>query len=47
MRAMPAPHVRSGVGRHVRIPESALAEFIKAGTVEPMTVWSHRRSRVA
>jgi excisionase family DNA binding protein len=35
------------VGRHVRIPESALAEFIKAGTVEPMTVWSHRRSRVA
>ncbi len=35
------------VGRHVRIPESALAEFIKAGTVEPMTAWSHRRRRVA
>lgn len=26
------------VGRHVRIPESALREFIKAGTVEPVTV---------
>jgi len=26
------------VGRHVRIPESALHEFIKAGMVEPMTV---------
>ena len=25
------------VGRHVRIPESALAEFIAAGTVEPVT----------
>jgi excisionase family DNA binding protein len=25
------------VGRHVRIPESALREFINAGTVEPMT----------
>jgi excisionase family DNA binding protein len=25
------------VGRHVRIPESALCEFISAGTVEPMT----------
>lgn len=24
------------VGRHVRIPESALAEFIAANTVEPM-----------
>lgn len=23
------------VGRHVRIPESALADFIAAGTVEP------------
>jgi excisionase family DNA binding protein len=34
------------VGRHVRIPESALAEFIAAGTVEPVTAWSHRR-RVA
>ena len=25
------------VGRHVRIPRSALEEFIVAGTVEPMT----------
>ncbi len=25
------------VGRHVRITESALAEFIEAGRVEPMT----------
>jgi excisionase family DNA binding protein len=35
------------VGRHVRIPESALAEFIAAGTVEPVTAWSHRRRKVA
>ncbi len=35
------------VGRHVRIPESALAELIEAGTVEPMTAWSHRRRKVA
>jgi excisionase family DNA binding protein len=26
------------VGRHVRIPESALAEFIVAGIVEPVTM---------
>ncbi len=26
------------VGRHVRIPESALSEFLAAGTVEPITV---------
>jgi excisionase family DNA binding protein len=26
------------LGGHVRIPESALAEFIRAGTVEPITV---------
>ena len=26
------------LGRHVRISESALAEFIKAGRVEPMAV---------
>ena len=25
------------VGRHVRIPESAVAEFIQAGTVQPFT----------
>lgn len=35
------------VGRHVRIPESALREFIRAGTVEPATAWAHRRRRVA
>jgi excisionase family DNA binding protein len=26
------------VGRHVRIPESALRDFINAGVVEPVTV---------
>jgi excisionase family DNA binding protein len=33
------------VGRHVRIPESALREFIAAGLVEPVTHGS--RGRVA
>lgn len=33
------------VGRHVRIPESALREFITAGMVEPMTV--ARKGRAA
>lgn len=33
------------IGRHVRIPESALADFIAAGTVQPVTSWSHRRRR--
>ena len=32
------------VGRHVRIPESALAEFIAAGVVEPVT---RRRGKAA
>jgi excisionase family DNA binding protein len=32
------------VGRHVRIPESALREFINAGMVEPMTVSRRRRA---
>ena len=31
------------VGRHVRIPESALAEFIASGVVDPVI----RRGRVA
>jgi excisionase family DNA binding protein len=31
--------------RHVRIPESALREFIQAGLVEPVT--TRERSRVA
>ena len=33
------------VGRHVRIPESALREFIAAGIVEPVTV--ARKGRAA
>jgi excisionase family DNA binding protein len=33
------------VGRRLRIPESALAEFIALGTVQPVTAWSHRRRR--
>jgi excisionase family DNA binding protein len=33
------------VGRHVRIPESALCEFIAAGLVEPIT--TTRRERAA
>ncbi|MEO3811947.1 excisionase family DNA-binding protein [Sphaerisporangium sp. B11E5] len=32
------------VGRNVRIPESALEDFIRAGVVEPITV---RRGRAA
>jgi excisionase family DNA binding protein len=35
------------VGRHVRIPESALREFINAGMIEPVTSWAHRRTRKA
>lgn len=36
------------IGRHVRIPESALAEFIKAGRVGPLTATNvRRRSRGA
>ena len=34
------------LGRHVRIPESALREFIAAGLVEPITTKSTKR-RVA
>lgn len=31
-------------GRHVRIPESAIREFIAAGLVEPITIaWSDGR----
>jgi excisionase family DNA binding protein len=32
------------VGRHVRIPESALREFIAAGLVEPITTRKRRRA---
>ena len=35
------------VGRHVRIPESALRKFIRAGTVQPITPRSTRRGRAA
>ena len=35
------------VGRHVRIPESALGEFIAAGTVQPMTARGQKRWRAA
>jgi excisionase family DNA binding protein len=31
------------VGRHVRIPESALREFITAGLVEPVTIRNRRK----
>ena len=39
-----APAIK--VGRHVRISEPALAEFIKASRVPPMeasTIWRHNR----
>lgn len=32
------------IGRHVRIPDSALAEFIAAGVVEPIISTSKRRA---
>lgn len=33
------------IGRHVRIPESAIREFIDAATVEPLTLtWSGGRA---
>ena len=35
------------IGRHVRIPESAVDEFIVAGFVEPMTRCSPKRRRAA
>ena len=35
------------VGRCVRIPESALAEYIATGTVQPVTAWAHRRRRAS
>jgi excisionase family DNA binding protein len=35
------------VGRHVRIPESAVREFIRSGTVEPITSGGRWRGRVA
>jgi len=35
------------IGRHVRIPESALAEFIAAGLVEPLTTSRRNRKRAS
>ena len=35
------------VGRHVRIPESALRDFIAAGLVEPITVRNYSRRDIA
>ncbi len=35
------------VGRHVRIPESAVREFIRTGTVEPVTSCRRSRGRAA
>jgi len=35
------------IGRHVRIPESAVCEFIRAGTVEPVTPCRRSRGRAA
>ena len=32
------------VGRHVRVPESALREFIEAGLVEPTSAVKRRRT---
>jgi excisionase family DNA binding protein len=35
------------VGRHVRIPESALRDLLQAGTVEPITSSGYARKRAA
>jgi excisionase family DNA binding protein len=35
------------IGRHVRIPASALIEFIQEGTVEPITIRRRRGRSVA
>lgn len=35
------------VGRHVRIPTSAVGEFIAAGVVQPVTVGARRGRRAA
>jgi excisionase family DNA binding protein len=35
------------VGRHVRIPESALRDLLQAGTVEPITSSRYAHKRVA
>lgn len=35
------------LGRHIRIPESAIREFIAAGIVEPTTIRPHRTRKAA
>jgi excisionase family DNA binding protein len=35
------------VGSRIRIPESAIHDYIAAGTVQPVTAWAHRRRRWA
>jgi excisionase family DNA binding protein len=35
------------IGRHVRIPESAIRELIDAGLVEPITTHSYSRKEIA
>lgn len=35
------------LGRHVRIPESAVCEFVSAGVVEPIARCQRRTERVA
>jgi excisionase family DNA binding protein len=35
------------VGRHVRIPKSAIRELLASGAVEPLTTKTARRGRVA
>jgi excisionase family DNA binding protein len=35
------------VGRHVRIPQSALDDFIRSGTIEPMVAGRQRRGSAA
>jgi excisionase family DNA binding protein len=35
------------IGRHVRISESALDEFIQAGVVKPMTLRNYKKGRTA
>jgi excisionase family DNA binding protein len=35
------------IGRHVRIPESAIRELVEAGLVEPITIRSYSRKEIA
>ena len=47
-RLIPERRIRfTRIGRHVRIPESALTEFIAAGLVEPVIPIRRRRAKAA